>query len=387
MIYFDNQATTPCDPRVLKAMWPWFAAKAANPHSVEHGAGRAAADAVAAARAEVAALIGAEPREIVFTSGATEANNLAIKGAARFAGPTARRRLITTATEHKCVLESVRDLAAEGFDPIILPVAPDGDLELATLNAALTSPTLLVSIMAANNETGFLADIAALSALVHEAGARFHTDLAQAAGKIPIDVNALGIDLASLSAHKLYGPPGIGALYVRHRPRMRLAPLVSGGGQERGLRAGTVPTALAVGFGTACALARAALHDEPARIATLRDRLLTGLQTRIPNLAINGPLERRLPGNLSVRFPGVLALDLIAACPLLAVSTGSACTSADVAPSHVLTALGLPPAEAATTLRLSIGRFTSPADIDNAVHMLADAYAALAPARRTLAKA
>ena len=387
MIYFDNQATTPCDPRVLKAMWPWFAAKAANPHSVEHGAGRAAADAVAAARAEVAALIGAEPREIVFTSGATEANNLAIKGAARFAGPTARRRLITTATEHKCVLESVRDLAAEGFDPIILPVAPDGDLELATLNAALTSPTLLVSIMAANNETGFLADIAALSALVHEAGARFHTDLAQAAGKIPIDVNALGIDLASLSAHKLYGPPGIGALYVRHRPRMRLAPLVSGGGQERGLRAGTVPTALAVGFGTACALARAALHDEPARIATLRDRLLTGLQTRIPNLAINGPLERRLPGNLSVRFPGVLALDLIAACPLLAVSTGSACTSADGAPSHVLTALGLPPAEAATTLRLSIGRFTSPADIDNAVHMLADAYAALAPARRTLAKA
>ena len=387
MIYLDNQATTPCDPRVLEAMWPWFAAKTANAHSVEHGAGRAAADAVAAARAEVAALLGAEPREIVFTSGATEANNLAIKGAARFAGPTARRRLITAATEHKCVLESVRDLAAEDFDPIILPVAPDGDLKLATLNAALTSPTLLVSIMAANNETGFLADIAALSALVHEAGARFHTDLAQAAGKIPIDVNALGIDLASLSAHKLYGPPGIGALYVRHRPRMRLAPLVSGGGQERGLRAGTVPTALAVGFGTACALARAALHDEPARIATLRDRLLTGLQTRISNLAINGPLERRLPGNLSVRFPGVLALDLIAACPLLAVSTGSACTSADVAPSHVLTALGLPPAEAATTLRLSIGRFTSPADIDNAVHMLADAYAALAPARRTLAKA
>jgi cysteine desulfurase len=387
MIYLDNQATTACDPRVLEAMWPWFAAKAANPHGVEHASGRAAADAVAAARAEVAAMIGAEPREIVFTSGATEANNLAIKGAARFVGPAERRRLITAATEHKCVLESMRDLAAEGFDPVILPVTPDGATDPAALKTSLATPTLLVSVMAANNETGFLADIAALSALAHEAGARFHTDLAQATGKIPIDVNTLGIDLASLSAHKLYGPPGIGALYVRHRPRMRLTPLISGGGQERGLRSGTVPTALAVGFGAACALARAALHDEPPRIATLRDRLLTSLQTRIANLAVNGPLDRRLPGNLSVRFPGIHALDLIAACPLLAVSTGSACTSADIAPSHVLTALGLPEAEAATTLRLSIGRFTSPADIDEAVHMLADAYAALAQARRALAKA
>jgi cysteine desulfurase len=387
MIYLDNQATTPCDPRVLQAMWPWFSGQAANPHSVEHEAGRAAAEAVAVARAEVAALIGAEPREIVFTSGATEANNLAIKGAARFAGRTASRRIITAATEHKCVLESVRDLAPEGFDPVILPVTPEGDVDPPALRAALATPTLLVSIMAANNETGLLADIAALSALAHEAGARFHTDLAQAAGKIPIDVNLPGIDLASLSAHKLYGPPGIGALYVRHRPRMRLAPLVSGGGQERGLRAGTVPTALAVGFGAACAIARAALRDEPPRLTTLRDRLLTGLQTRIADLAVNGPLARRLPGNLSLRFPGVLALDLITACPQLAISTGSACTSADIAPSHVLTALGLTQAEAACTLRLSIGRFTSPADIDNAVHMLADAYAALAPARRTLAKA
>jgi cysteine desulfurase len=387
MIYLDNQATTPCDPRVLEAMWPWFAANTGNPHSIEHAAGRVAADAVAAARAQIAALIGAEPREIVFTSGATEANNLAIKGAARFAGPSPRRRLITAATEHKCVLESLRDLAAEGFDPVILPVTPDGAPNPDALSEALATRTLLVSVMAANNETGFLADIAALSALAHKAGARFHSDLAQAAGKIPIDVNALGIDLASLSGHKLHGPPGIGALYVRHRPRMRLAPLVSGGGQERGLRAGTVPTALAVGFGEACALARAALHDEPARIAALRDRLLTGLRSCIPNLAVNGPLDRRLPGNLSVRFPGVLALDLIAACPRLAVSTGSACTSAEVAPSHVLTALGVPQAEAATTLRLSIGRFTSPADIDNAVHILADAYAALAPAPRKLAKA
>jgi cysteine desulfurase len=386
MIYLDNQATTQCDSRVLDAMWPWFANRAGNPHSVEHAAGRAAADAVAAARAEIAALIGAEPREIIFVSGATEANNLAIKGAARFAGPSARKQVIAAATEHKCVLESVRDLAAEGFDPFILSVTPDGAVDPNVLRAALATPTLLVSVMAANNETGFLADIAALATLAHAAGARFHTDLAQAAGKIPLDVNALGIDLASLSAHKLYGPPGIGALYIRHRPRTRLAPLVSGGGQERGLRAGTVPTALVAGFGEACRIARAELHGEAARIAALRDRLLAGLSSRIPGLAVNGSLERRLPGNLSLRFPGVRAFDLIAACPLLAVSTGSACTSAEVAPSHVLTALGLKPDQASATLRLSIGRFNSPADIDNAVHLMADAYAALAHERPELAK-
>jgi cysteine desulfurase len=387
MIYLDNQATTACDPRVLEVMWPWFATKAANPHSVEHAAGRAAAEAVAAARAQVAALIGAEPREIVFTSGATEANNLAIKGAARFARRPNRTRIITVATEHKCVLESVRDLASEGLDPFILPATPDGAVNPDALQAALGTPTLLVSVMAANNETGFLADLASLAAPAHAAGARFHSDLAQAAGKILLDVNALGIDLASLTAHKIYGPPGIGALYVRHRPRMRLRPMLSGGGQERGLRPGTVPTALAVGFGEACHIARADLRDEQARITALRDRLLAGLRARIPGLAVNGSLERRLPGNLSLRFPGAQALDLIASCPTLAVSTGSACTSADIAPSHVLTALGLTPAEAATTLRLSIGRFNSPADIDNAVHLLADAYAALAHARPELAKA
>jgi cysteine desulfurase len=387
MIYLDHQATTPCDPRVLAAMWPWFADYPGNPHSTEHAAGRRAADAVEAARAEVAALIGAAPNEIIFTSGATEANNLAIKGAARFAAPTARRRLITAATEHKCVLESVRDLAAEGFDPVILPVAMSGLIDPEVLSAALRTPTLLVSLMAANNEIGVLHDLAAIAAIAHAAGAHFHTDLAQAAGKIALDMHAQDIDLASLSAHKLHGPKGIGALYVRRRPRMRLTPLFSGGGQERGLRSGTLPTPLAVGFGEACRLARLDMHAEQSRIAALRDRLHAGLAARIPGLAMNAPAAPRLAGNFSARFPGVRALDLIEACPDLAISTGSACTSADITPSHVLTALGLTAAEAASSLRIGIGRFNSPADIDTAIAQLSAAYATLAPARPAAAEA
>jgi cysteine desulfurase len=377
MIYLDNQATTACDPRVLEAMWPWFTAQPGNPASVEHAVGRAAADAVEQARAHVAALIGADAAEIVFTSGATEANNLAIKGAARFAGPSEQARIVTAATEHKCVLESVRDLAAEGFEPVVLPVDPCGALPAARLAEALRTPTLLVSVMAAHNETGFLQDTAALAAVAHAAGARFHTDIAQAAGKIPVDVHAQGVDAASISAHKLYAPKGVGALYVRRRPRMRLAPLFSGGGQERGLRSGTLPTPLIVGFGEACRIALAEMQADQARIMALRGRLLAGLRDGIPGLAVNGSLDHRLAGNLSLRFPGVRALDLIDACPGLAVSTGSACTSADIAPSHVLTALGLNPAQAAATLRIGIGRFTSPADIDTAVNLLSGAYATL----------
>lgn len=375
MIYLDNQATTPVDPRVVAAMRPFWEEEFGNPHSLEHGAGRRAADAVEAARAEVAALIGAQPAEIVFTSGATEANNLAIKGAARFAGAAPRRRVITAATEHKCVLESVRDLGQEGFEAVVLPPRADGVLEPARLTEALAVPTLLVSVMLAHNETGVVQDVPALAALVRQAGAKMHSDLAQAAGKIPIDVGAMGLDLASVSAHKLYGPKGIGALYVRRRPRMRLAPLFSGGGQERGLRPGTLPTPLIVGFGEACRLAREALTREPARLHALRERLLAGLNAAIPGLAVNGALDRRLPGNLSLRFPGTTALALIEACPALALSTGSACTSGDIAPSHVLTALGLTPAEAAATLRIGIGRFTTADDIDAAIRLLADAWA------------
>lgn len=380
MIYLDNHATTPCDPRVREAMWPWFGECAANAHSIEHAAGRRAAQAVEAARAEVAALIGAQPAEIIFTSGATEANNIAIKGAARLpaAQPgTARRRLITAATEHRCVLASAAALAAEGWEPVVLPVDSHGALSLTALRAALETPTALVSLMAANNETGVLHDLRAAAIEAHAAGARLHSDLAQAAGRIAVDVTALGLDAASLSAHKLYGPQGIGALYLRRHPRMRAAPLLSGGGQERGLRPGTLPVPLIVGFGEACRVARAALEEEAVRIAALRARLLDGMRGIFPECRLNGPLAPRLPGNLNLTLPGIKAQALIAACPGLALSTGSACSAAGTEPSHVLTAMGVSAAEAACSLRLGIGRFTSAADIDAALAMLAGAAAAL----------
>ncbi len=376
-VYLDNQATTPCDPRVLALMLPWFTERYGNPHSAEHQMGQDAEAAVEAARAEVAALLGAEPREVVLTSGATEANNIAIKGAARHARRMGdpRRRVITVATEHKCVLESVADTAEDGFEPVVLPVEPDGRLNPDVLRAALAEPTLLVSVMAVNNETGVIQDIAGLAAVARQAGALFHTDAAQAVGKIPIDVQ--GIDLLSLSGHKLYGPKGVGALYVRRRPRVRLAPLFSGGGQERGLRSGTLPTPLVVGLGEACRLARLEMNGEAARLAGLRDRLLAGLRRRIPELRVNGSLRHRIPGNLNITFP-MPALDLMRAVPDLCISTGSACSSAAVEPSYVLRALGLADAAAARTLRLGLGRFTSAADVDAAMEALT--AAALNPA-------
>ncbi len=373
-IYLDNQATTPCDPRVVAAMLPWFTERFGNPHSAEHQMGREAEDAVEAARGDVAALIGAEPREIVLTSGATESNNIAIKGAARHAlamGGT-RRRVITANTEHKCVLESVADLAAEGFEPVVLPVEPDGRLDPARLRAALETPTLLVSIMAVNNETGVIQDIAGLAAIARAAGALFLTDAAQAAGKIPLNVS--GADLLSLSGHKIYGPKGVGALYVRRRPRVRLAPLFSGGGQERGLRSGTLPTPLIVGLGEACRLARAEMADDTARIALLRERLLTRLRQRVP-VTVNGSWEHRIAGNLNLTFPAP-ALDLMRGAPELCVSTGSACSSAAIEPSYVLRALGLDEDQAARTLRIGLGRFTSAADVDFAADALGDALIA-----------
>ena len=370
MVYLDNGATTPCDPRVVAAMLPFFTERFGNAHSAEHAMGHDAEDAVETARARVAALVGAEPREIVFTSGATEANNLAIKGAARFAAGQGsdRRRVITVATEHKCVLESVAELRGEGFDPVVLPVGADGLLDPAALAAALAVPTLLVSVMAANNETGVLQDLPTLAALTHAAGALFHSDAAQALGKVPFSV--AGIDLASFSAHKLYGPKGVGALYVRRRPRVRLQPLFSGGGQERGLRSGTLPTALLAGFGEACRLAAAEMEAEAARLATLRDHLLDGLAARLPGLRVNGTLAQRLPGNLNVTLPQGEALAVMRATPALCVSTGSACSSAAVAPSYVLSAMGLSAAEAARSLRIGLGRFTSRADVDFAIGAL-----------------
>jgi cysteine desulfurase len=379
-VYLDNQATTRCDPRVLAVMLPFFAEHYGNPHSVEHAMGRFAEEAVETARAQVAALLGAATNEVVFTSGATESNNIAIKGAARHAAAMGdpRRRVVTLATEHKCVLESVRDLGAEGFEPVFLPVRPDGLVDPEVLRGALAVPTLLVSIMAANNETGVIQDVPALAAIAKEAGALVHCDLAQAAGKILFDLGAWRIDLASVSGHKLYGPKGVGALYVRRRPRVRLAPLFSGGGQERGLRSGTLPAPLIVGLGEACRLAAAEREAEAIRMAALRARLLDRLRASIPGLAVNGSMERRLPGNLNLTFPAATAAALMEATPDLCVSTGSACSSAAIEPSYVLRAMGLADSAAARSLRIGIGRFTSTADIDYAAAALAAAHAAAA---------
>jgi cysteine desulfurase len=374
-VYLDNQATTRCDPRVVQAMLPWFSEHYGNPHSVEHVMGAEAEAGVEDARAQVAALVGADAKELVFTSGATESNNIAIKGAARFAGHAERRRVVTVATEHKCVLESVADLTAEGFEPVFLPVRPDGVLDPEVLREALQVPTLLVSIMAVNNETGVIQDIPALAAIAKQASALFHTDIAQATGKIPVDLSGWKVDLASVSGHKVYGPKGVGALYVRRRPRVRLAPLFSGGGQERGIRSGTLPAPLIVGFGEACRLAQAEMTEEGKRLAALRDRLLQGLTDAIPGLQVNGSMAARIPGNLNVTFPAATAAELMERVPDLCVSTGSACSSAAIEPSYVLRALGLSDDAAARTLRIGAGRFTSPADVDYAVAALAAAHA------------
>jgi len=387
-VYLDNQATTRCDPRVVQAMLPWFTEHYGNPHSVEHVMGTEAEAAVEDARTQVAALIGADSKELLFTSGATESNNIAIKGAARFAGAGERRRLITVATEHKCVLESVADLAAEGFEPVFLPVRSDGLLDPDVLREALATPTLLVSVMAVNNEIGVIQDVPALAAIAKQAGALFHTDIAQATGKIPLDLAGWRVDLASISGHKIYGPKGVGVLYVRRRPRVRLASLFSGGGQERGLRSGTLPAPLIVGLGEACRLAAAEMADESSRFAGLRQRLLSRLTSDIPGLTINGSMDARIPGNLSLTFPAATAAELMERIPDLCVSTGSACSSAAIEPSYVLRALGLSDEAASRTLRIGIGRFTSPADIDYAAAALAAAHAgAPAPGVEQLAKA
>jgi cysteine desulfurase len=363
---------------VVQVMLPYFSEEYGNPHSVDHVMGRTAETAVETARGHVAALIGAEVREIVFTSGATEANNIAIKGAARFAASMrdTRRRIVTVATEHKCVLEAVAALAAEGFEPVVLPVGADGLLDPETLLAALATPTLLVSVMGVNNETGVIQDIPRLAMMAKAAGALFHTDLAQAVGKIPVDVTGWAVDLASVSGHKLYGPKGVGALFVRRRPRVRLSPLFSGGGQERGLRSGTLPAMLIAGLGEACRLAALELAAEAGRVAELRTGLLTRLRSGIPGLQVNGSLRDRIAGNLNLTFPGATAAALMAALPDLCVSTGSACSSAEVEPSYVLSAMGLSSQQAVRSLRIGIGRFTSAADIDYAAAALTAAHAA-----------
>ena len=391
-IYLDNQSTTPLDPRVLEAMLPYFTEHFGNPHSESHVYGKNAAAAIEAARAELARLIGADPREIVFTSGATEANNLALKGAAHFArahppagangakGP--RDHIVTFVTEHKCVLESAAALAREGFAVTYLPVEPSGLVSLDRLAAALTDRTLLVSVMAAHNEIGVIQPLAEIGALCRARGILFHTDAAQAVGKIALNVEAMHIDLMSISGHKFYGPKGIGALYIRRRPRVRLLPLIDGGGQERGMRSGTLPTPLCVGLGRAASLAAAEMGEEAARLRGLRDRLQANLMRRVGGLQINGDPDHRLPGNLNLSFPGLSAPDLIEACPSIAMSTGSACTSATIEPSYVLRALGLSENLANASIRLGLGRFTTAADVDFAVDALAAAATRLRADRR-----
>jgi cysteine desulfurase len=364
-IYLDHHATTPIDPRVLEAMMPYLGERFGNAASREHDPGREAAKAVETAREQVAALIGADEREIVFTSGATESDNLAIKGLVEF-HRAKRDHVVTVVTEHPAVLDSCRALErADRAGVFFLKVRADGLIDLDELRSALSDRTLLVSVMFANNEIGVIQDIPAIGALCRERGVFFHSDAAQAAGKVPVDVAAMSIDLLSLSAHKVYGPKGVGALYVRRRnPRVRLAPLLDGGGHEGGLRSGTLNVPGIVGFGAACEIARKEMAGEAARLGKLRDRLWEGLRSQLDHLTLNGHPERRLPGNLNVSFRFVESESLILALEGIAVSSGAACTTAKVEPSHVLKALGLPEDLARASVRFGLGRTTTEGEID-----------------------
>ncbi len=364
-IYLDYAATTPVDPRVVHRMVPYLYEQFGNPASRSHAYGWAAEEAVEIAREQVAALIGADPREIVWTSGATESNNLAIKGAAHFHRARGKH-LVTVRTEHKAVLDTMRELEREGFEVTYLDVAPDGLLDLDVLRASIRPDTVLVSVMFVNNEIGVIQDIPAIGALCRERGVLFHVDAAQATGKVAIDMHHLPVDLMSLSAHKTYGPKGIGALYVRRKPRVRIEAQMHGGGHERGMRSGTLPTHQIVGMGEACRLARETMGAETERIAGLRERLLAGLSA-IPSIRVNGHLERRVAHNLNVSFEYVEGESLLMGMKDIAVSSGSACTSASLEPSYVLRALGLSDEVAHSSVRFSIGRFTTAAEIDAAI--------------------
>jgi len=366
-IYLDYPATTPCDPRVVEAMLPYFSALAANPHNRQHAAGRTAAHAIEQARVDIAALIGARPAQILFTAGATEANNLALHGRAR-ARQARGRHIVTVATEHASVLEPLRVLARDGFEVTILPVDATGLVDPDQVARTLRPDTILVSVMAVNNEIGTVQPLGAIGALCRARGIPLHSDAAQAAGRIPLDVEALGVDLLSLSAHKLYGPVGIGALYLRAGD---LVPPLQGGGQECGLRPGTLPTPLCVGFGRAAVLAMAAGAAEQDRLGALSDRLWRGLKAQIPTLRRNG--GNSVPGLLSLSIPGIDATALLEDLPDLALATGAACNTSDGLPSSVLTAIGLDAIAARGTIRVGLGRFTTEAEIDRAIDLIGDA--------------
>ena len=368
-IYLDYQATTPMDPRVLEAMMPYFTHQFGNPHSRSHSYGWEAEEGVEKARGQVAKLIGADEKEVIFTSGATESNNLAIRGVAEFYKDR-KNHIVTTVTEHKCVLDTCRHLEQSGFEVTYLPVQKNGLIDLEALRAAVTDKTVVVSVMAVNNEIGVIQPLAEIGKICREKKAFFHTDAAQAAGKIPLDVEAMNIDLMSISGHKIYGPKGIGALYVRRKPRVRLVPLIVGGGQERGFRSGTLPTPLCVGLGEAAEIAMNEMEGEAKRLAKLQARMLKGLQDRLPEIFVNGDLEHRIPGNLNISFAYVEGESLMMGIKNLAVSSGSACTSASLEPSYVLRALGVEEELAHTSLRIGLGRFTTEHEVDTAVEEL-----------------
>ena len=366
-IYLDHHATTPTDPRVVEAMLPYFSREFGNAASHTHAFGWRAEAAVELARESLARGLGArDPREIVFTSGATESNNLALRGAAE-AQRGRRDHLVTVATEHSSVLDPCRALARSGFEVTELPVDSAGLVDPDAVAGAIGARTLAVSVMLANNEIGVIQPVEAIARACRERGVLFHCDAAQAVGKLPVDVCAAGVDLLSLTAHKLYGPKGIGALYVRSgRPRVRLEPILYGGGHEGGLRSGTLPVALIVGFARALELALSERSEEEKRIASLRDHLLDRLRAALPGLFVNGDRERRLPGNLNVGFEGVSADALMAGLPELALSAGSACSSARPEPSHVLKALGLPDDAVKASIRIGLGRTNTLPEVDAA---------------------
>ena len=377
MAYFDGHATTPCDPRVVAAMLPFFTERFGNASSAQHPHGWAAREAVETARGEVAALLGARPRDIVFTSGATESNNLAIAGAVR-AQRARGRHVVTVVTEHTAVLDVCAALEADGAEVTRLGVDAGGLVDPDAVAAALREDTVLVSVMAANNEIGVLQPIAAIGAVARARGVAFHTDAAQAAGKVPLDVEAIGADLVSLSAHKLYGPKGAGALYVRRRgPVADLPPLHHGGGHERGIRSGTLNVTGIVGFGAAAAIARQEMAGDAEALGALRDRLRDGLQARITGVHVNGAMAPRLPHNLNVRIDAVDGRQLLMGLTDLSLSSGAACCTAAAEPSHVLKALGVSDAAARASLRFGLIRGTTAADVDAAVRRVADVVEAL----------
>lgn len=367
-VYLDMQATTPVDPRVTDAMLPHLVSQYGNPHSRTHAYGWDAEAAVNKARMYIADLIGADAREIIFTSGATESNNMVVKGVAMFY-KSRKKHIVTTQTEHKCVLDSCRWLQQRGFDVTYLPVGKDGLVDMDQLRDAVREDTSLVSVMAVNNEIGVVQPLKEIGQVCREKKAFFHTDAAQMVGKLPMNVDEMNIDLMSLSGHKIYGPKGIGALYLRRRPRVRIEPQMSGGGQERGLRSGTLATPLVVGMGEAARIAKNDMEYDLDRISMLSKRLYDGVVERVPEVVLNGSKEHRFPGNLNMSFAYVEGESLLMALKDVAVSSGSACTSASLEPSYVLRALGVEDDMAHTSIRFGIGRFTTEQEVDYAIEL------------------